>query len=66
MEWSMDTKLFDPDLEIDGLRRNSLSFGGDLKVSPIVLLSYGIRTDFNKKLQFKNFIPIANVTCLMR
>lgn len=43
-----------------------LSYGGDLKLSNSVMLSYGIRTVVDKNLNFRGMVPIAAVTCLMK
>jgi hypothetical protein len=42
------------------------AYGGDFKLSSGVRLGFGVRNVFNKNLQFKNFIPVASVNCLMR
>ena len=43
-----------------------LAFGGEWRISNSVLLSYGIRTTVDNKVQFKNFFPLASISCLMR
>ncbi len=44
----------------------SASYGGDWRISRNVLLSYGVRTNYDNNLQFRNLIPVASVSCLMR
>ena len=44
----------------------TFAYGGDFKLSSGVRLGFGVRNVFNKSLQFKNFIPVASVNCLMR
>jgi hypothetical protein len=47
-------------------RNFTIAYGGDLRLGVSVLLSYGIRNVMNEKLELKNLIPVANITCLMR
>lgn len=44
----------------------SASYGGDWRISRNVLLSYGVRTNYDNSLTFRNLIPVASVSCLMR
>lgn len=44
----------------------SISYGGDWRLSRNVLLSYGVRTDYDQNIKFKNLIPVAGVSCMMR
>ncbi|MCF8238276.1 MAG: hypothetical protein K9I85_08990 [Saprospiraceae bacterium] len=44
----------------------SASYGGDWRISRNVLLSYGVRTNYDDSLTFRNLIPVASVSCLMR
>lgn len=43
-----------------------ISFGGDWRVSRNVILNYGIRCEMDSKFKTKSFIPIANISCMMR
>lgn len=43
-----------------------LAYGGDFKVGRNVLINFGIRTIYTKKKAFKNYIPFANIVCMMR
>ncbi len=43
-----------------------IAFGGEWRISKNVLLSYGIRSTIDKNYNFKNLIPLASITCLMR
>lgn len=43
-----------------------IGFGGEWRVSGSVLLSYGIRSAVNKDLRFRNILPLASISCLMR
>lgn len=40
-------------------------YGGDLKLSNIIQLTFGVRTNLDQNLKFANFFPAANITCLM-
>ncbi|MBK7343814.1 MAG: hypothetical protein IPJ06_12425 [Saprospiraceae bacterium] len=44
----------------------SASYGGDWRISRNVLLSYGVRTNYDQSMTFRNLIPVASVSCLMR
>ncbi len=44
----------------------SASYGGDWRISRNVLLSYGVRTNYDDGFEFKNLIPVASVSCMMR
>ncbi len=44
----------------------SASYGGDWRISRNVLLSYGVRTNYNEGFAFKNLVPVASVSCMMR
>jgi hypothetical protein len=43
-----------------------VAFGGEWRVSNSVLLSYGIRSVVDKHLKFRNIVPLASISCLMR
>lgn len=58
--------LNDPALNLTQLSALSISYGGDWRLSRNVMLSYGVRTDYTKQMQFKNIIPVANLACMMR
>jgi hypothetical protein len=60
------TVLADNGLNLTQLSALSISYGGDWRLSRNVMLSYGVRTDYTEKLQFKNIIPVANLACMMR
>ncbi len=58
--------MADPGLNLTQLSAYSITYGGDWRLSRNVMLSYGVRTDYTEKLQFKNIIPVANLACMMR
>jgi hypothetical protein len=53
-------------INITQLNYFSISYGGDWRINRNIVLSYGVRTDYNKDLQFKNLIPVASIACMMR
>lgn len=46
--------------------RITLAYGGDWRFSRNVMLSYGLRTVYTRNFQFKNLVPIASISCMMR
>lgn len=46
--------------------RITLAYGGDWRFSRNVMLSYGLRTVYTRNFVFKNLIPIASISCMMR
>lgn len=49
----------------EGYTMWSASFGGDFKLSRNILLNFALRTQLNGDLEFRRFLPIANIVCLM-
>lgn len=45
---------------------NTLSIGGDWRISRSVIINYGMRCVFNSNWKFKTFVPVATVSCMMR
>lgn len=45
---------------------NSLSFGGDWRISRNVIINYGMRCLFDKNWKFQTFTPVASIACMMR
>lgn len=59
--------LSDATLNITQLAPLSLSYGGDWRINRNVVLSYGVRTDYSSGgFKFRNLIPVAGVSCMMR
>ena len=50
----------------DVVHPNTISFGGDWRISRSVILNYGMRCVFDKNWKFTTFIPVATVSCMMR
>ncbi|MBL7827969.1 MAG: hypothetical protein JNJ57_15170 [Saprospiraceae bacterium] len=44
----------------------SMAYGGDWRINHNILLSYGVRLDYAQGFRFKNIVPIAGVSCMMR
>ena len=45
---------------------NTLSFGGDWRISRSVIINYGMRCIFDSQWKFKTFTPLAAISCMMR
>jgi hypothetical protein len=50
----------------DVVHPNTLSFGGDWRISRSVVLNYGMRCVFDNNWKMQTFTPIATVACMMR
>jgi hypothetical protein len=50
----------------DVVHPNTVSIGGDWRISQSVIINYGMRCVFDDKWKFKTFIPIATISCMMR
>jgi len=50
----------------DVVHPNTLSIGGDWRISQSVIINYGMRCVFDDKWKFRTFIPIATISCMMR
>ena len=50
----------------DVVHPNTLSFGGDWRISKSVIINYGMRCIFDDRWKFRTFIPVATVSCMMR
>jgi hypothetical protein len=50
----------------DVVHPNTLSFGGDWRISRSVIINYGMRCIFDDNWKFKTFIPVATISCMMR
>jgi hypothetical protein len=50
----------------DVVHPNTLSFGGDWRISQSVVINYGMRCVFDEKWKFRTFTPIATISCMMR
>jgi len=50
----------------DVVHPNTISFGGDWRVSRSVILNYGMRCVFNDDWKFTVFTPVVTLACMMR
>jgi hypothetical protein len=50
----------------DVVHPNTLSFGGDWRISRSVIINYGMRCVFDDNWKFTTFIPVATISCMMR
>jgi hypothetical protein len=50
----------------DVVQPYTLNFGGDWRVSRNVILNYGIRCLMDNNFKTTSFIPIVNISCMMR
>lgn len=50
----------------DVVHPNTISFGGDWRLSRSVILNYGMRCVFDGNWTFRTFTPIATISCMMR
>lgn len=55
-----------PGLNLVQVERLSMTYGGDWRINHNVLLSYGVRVDYAARFKFKNILPVAGVSCMMR
>ena len=58
--------ITDNRLNITELSHFSIAYGGDWRISRNVLLTYGVRTNYTEDFKFKNLIPVAGISCMMR
>lgn len=49
-----------------GISQWNITYGGDFRLSNGILLNFSLRTRLDQNLKFKRFLPVANITCLMR
>jgi hypothetical protein len=50
----------------DVVHPNTISLGGDWRISQSVVINYGMRCVFDEKWKFRTFTPIATISCMMR
>jgi hypothetical protein len=61
-----NTQIIGSSLKWDIVHPNTLTMGGDWRISRSVIINYGLRSVFDSKWKFKNFIPVATISCMMR
>lgn len=50
----------------DVVHPNTISFGGDWRISKSVIINYGMRCVFDNQWKFTTFTPIVTLACMMR
>jgi hypothetical protein len=63
---SSNAEIVEPTVKWDVVHPNTLSFGGDWRISRSVVLNYGMRCVFDQQWKFRTFTPIATIACMMR
>ncbi len=48
------------------LDKLTIAYGGDWRFSRNVMISYAVRTVYDRNFRFQNLIPIASISCMMR
>ncbi len=61
-----DFEVVGSSVKWDVVHPNTISFGGDWRLSRSVILNYGMRCVFNANWKFTTFTPIATISCMMR
>ncbi len=62
------SEVVDPEFDSFEFKQTNfrLSYGGDFHLSRGILLNFSLQTRFDQGFNFVDFLPIANITCLMR
>ncbi len=55
-----------PGLNLVQVQRISMSYGGDWRINHNIMLSYGVRVDYSEGRKFRNILPVAGISCMMR
>lgn len=61
-----NVKVIGSSLKWEEVHPNTLTFGGDWRISRSVIINYGMRCVFNSNWKFKAFTPVATISCMMR
>lgn len=61
-----DFEVIGSTVKWEPLHPNSISFGGDWRISRAVVLNYGMRCVFTSNGRLQSFTPIATISCMMR
>jgi hypothetical protein len=62
----VDFEVVGSSVKWDVVHPNTISFGGDWRISRSVILNYGMRCVFDAGWKFTTFTPIATLSCMMR
>ena len=61
-----DFEVVPSSVKWDVVHPNTLSIGGDWRISQSVILNYGMRCVFNSNWKIQTFTPVASISCMMR
>ncbi len=61
-----DFEIVPSSVKWDVVHPNTLSIGGDWRISQSVILNYGMRCVFNAQWKIQTFTPVASISCMMR
>jgi hypothetical protein len=53
------------DSSLDAFKTLSISYGGEMKLKNLLILQFGLRTSYNRNMDFRNFMPIINLNYLL-
>lgn len=59
-------EVVEPSVKWTAVHPNSLSIGGDWRISRNVIINYGMRWILDKNWKTQAFIPVAGISCMMR
>lgn len=62
---SMKT-IADGGLNHIGVSKITVSYGGDWRINPNAMFSFGLHTNFSEGMKFENVMPVVGVSCMMR
>lgn len=61
-----NVEIVNSSLKWEEIHPNTLSIGGDWRISRSVIINYGMRCVFDNNWKFRTFVPVATVSCMMR
>ncbi|MBL7742424.1 MAG: hypothetical protein JNN00_03015 [Chitinophagaceae bacterium] len=61
-----NVEIISSSLKWEEIHPNTLSIGGDWRISRSVIINYGMRCVFDNNWKFRTFVPVATVSCMMR
>ena len=61
-----NVKVIGSSLKWEEVHPNTLTFDGDWRISRSVIINYGMLCVFNSNWKFKQFTPVATISCMMR
>jgi hypothetical protein len=61
-----NVQIIGSSLKWDEVNPNTLTIGGDWRMSRSVIINYGMRCVFDSNWKFRTFVPVATISCMMR